>query len=259
MDGQTRQWWTFLRAASLLNIALWTLTVVSVPWDGPQRVQQATCAAIYVAVCAFRSFWPRVDLERTVLREGPLSSIALGRSAATLAELAFTVQCALWVHGLAGRLGLGWGQVLAWSFVPVIALAQACCWRAVLTLDHRWHAAEEVLWGLFMGLLAAVFVAAWPHCVGLDAWVIGVGLLGTACGAYVMLILDVPMYFARFGAERARGAPLLGLCEGWSDAVRRRHASGAWEVWREEVAWMTPYFSVGVWLSIALVWLTPGS
>ncbi|HEY7189620.1 MAG TPA: hypothetical protein VH436_23845 [Vicinamibacterales bacterium] len=29
----------------------------------------------------------------------------------------------------------------------------------------------------------------------------------------------------------------------------------AWDVWREEVAWMTVYFSVGVWTSLAMVLL----
>jgi len=29
----------------------------------------------------------------------------------------------------------------------------------------------------------------------------------------------------------------------------------AWEVWREEVPWMTLYFSIGVWTSLAMVLL----
>jgi hypothetical protein len=29
----------------------------------------------------------------------------------------------------------------------------------------------------------------------------------------------------------------------------------AWEIWREEVPWMTLYFSIGVWPSLAMVLL----
>lgn len=256
MDAETLRWWVGLRAVSVFNLALLAATLAALPPGGAVLRAQVVCAAIYVSVCAFRSFWPRVDLERTVLRDEALSSIALGRSAATVAELAFTVQCALWTFDVAGRAEVGWGQSLAWGFVPLIALAQACCWGGVLTLDHRWHAAEELLWGVFMALLAVVFVAAWPASSGLDAWVLPLGLVGTGCGAYVMLVLDVPMYFARHAEESARGLRTLGLAEGWSDALRRREPTGDWGVWRREVAWMTPYFSVGVWLSLALVWLT---
>jgi hypothetical protein len=40
-----------------------------------------------------------------------------------------------------------------------------------------------------------------------------------------------------------------------SDSQLRRHPSMAWEIWREEVPWMTLYFSIGVWTSLAMVLL----
>lgn len=32
---------------------------------------------------------------------------------------------------------------------------------------------------------------------------------------------------------------------------------GSWTAWKANALWLTPYFSLGVWLSIAMVWV-PG-
>jgi hypothetical protein len=254
-DRATHRWWTLLRAGSALNLVLLLATAALVPLDTPARQIQLGCAAVYVAVCAFRSFYPRVDLERTVLIDHPLSGIALGRTAATVAELAFVVQCALFVADLAPSAGAPWMSAVAGLLVPVIVVAEVCCWLGVLTLNHGWHAAEETLWALAVGLLGAAFVAAWPAAEGALSIALPVGLLGCAVAVFVMLGLDVPMYLRLSRASAAAGGPRLGVAEGLADALSRREPTGAWAVWRREVAWMTPYFTAGVWLSLALVWL----
>jgi hypothetical protein len=253
IDAETHRWWTFLRGASVVNGALLAATGALVPIDSPIRAAQIACAAIYVAVCAFRSFFPRVDLERTVLVDHPLSSIALGRSAATVAELAFTAQCALFVDALAG--GVGWRHAVAIVLVPLIAFAQGCCWLGVLTLDHRWHAAEEALWTVAMALLAVAFGTSFTAASPTVRAALILGGLACMGAAYVMAVVDIPMYLRRARDERAAGTPTLTVAAGVVDAVHRRHPTGAWAVWRREVLWMTPYFSVAVWISLALVWL----
>lgn len=255
MDTQTYRWWTGLRVVSVINLALLAITLILVPLDSGVVRLQALCAVIYTVVCAFRSFRPRVDLERTVLIDEPLSAIALGRTSATIAEMAFTVQLALFVDALAVATGVAWAVPIAWSLVPLIAVAQTCCWLGVLTLDHRWHAAEEALWAAMMVLLCAVFVAAAPSTSGITRALLPVGLGSCAIGAYVMVVMDMPMYFRRYREEVAAGTRFLGLGEGVRDAMSRRVQTGDWEVWRHEVAWMTPYFSAGVWLSLVLVWI----
>lgn len=250
MDRHTHLWWTALRAISLLNVALLVFTALS----APARPLQLLCASIYVAVCAFRSFLPRVDLERIVLVDHWLSSIAIGRTAATIAELVFTVQCALFVGTLAEVASLPALRIIALALVPLIAAAQVCCWLGVLTLRHTWHAAEESLWALVMGLIAAALVAAWPSAAPMRP-LLGLGVAACAGGAIVMLVFDIPMYLRRSREERASGRVFLSVPEGMRDAARRRNPTGSWALWRREVLWMTPYFSAGVWLSIALVWV----
>ena len=97
IDAQTRRWWTGLRLISCLNLALWG----GLFFTGAATPTQLTLSGIYVAVCAFRSFLPRIGLERVVLVDHWLSSIFLGRSLATVAEMAFTAQLAILLVALA--------------------------------------------------------------------------------------------------------------------------------------------------------------
>ena len=135
----------------------------------------------------------------------------------------------------------------------VIGIAQACCWAACLTLRHVWLACEETLWGFAMAILAYVLFSAMPG-EGALRYLLPLGLLGTGIAAFVMLVVDVPMYLRRRKENSEKGARYLTVTEGFWDALYRREPTGAWSFWKNEVTWMTPYFSVCVWLSLAMVW-----
>ena len=68
-----------------------------------------------------------------------------------------------------------------------------------------------------------------------------------------MFGVDVPMYWSRWLADEASGRHYLSLAQGFIDVSGRWVVSHRWDDWKSEVAWMTLYFSVAVWLSIALV------
>ena len=139
------RWHAVLAAFALLNLTLWSLTAL-----GITRAQatahanslaspyvQLLLSAMYVSGCAFRSVLPVYDIPRLVLIDSRLSSVMVGRSVATVAELCFATQWALILH----RIGLWSGSLLvqaaAVSIVPLIGLAQLCCWYAVLTTAQR--------------------------------------------------------------------------------------------------------------------------
>ena len=61
------------------------------------------------------------------------------------------------------------------------------------------------------------------------------------------------MYWYRHRADEVTGRPYLSIGAGWRDAVRRRIVTYGVEDWREEIPWMTLYFSTGVWVSLSLV------
>ena len=76
-------------------------------------------------------------------------------------------------------------------------------------------------------------------------------IYGIAAG--LTLMVDVRMYLQRWWLHAA--SRRLAISTGLRDSRHRRHPTLAWDDWREEVPWMTLYFSVGVWTSLAMVLL----
>jgi hypothetical protein len=92
-------WWSFLVTVSALNIALLAgLRAVyrGNPFGAANAIfaaePLALLSAVYVFGCAFRSLLPRADVERICLFNTWLSSVLVGRSVATVAELCFAIQ-----------------------------------------------------------------------------------------------------------------------------------------------------------------------
>lgn len=66
-----------------------------------------------------------------------------------------------------------------------------------------------------------------------------------------MALVDVPMYFARYYEDRElEETPFLYFSEGLIDIMYCHDIVRDFEFWREEVPWMTGYFSGCVWLSL---------
>jgi hypothetical protein len=256
-DSSVAWWHATLRAIAVLNIVLWSLTAFTVG-RVPVPYLQLALSAVYVAGCAYRSFLPVVDIPRLVLVDSTLSSVLVGRSVATVAELAFAAQWALLLHRIASLSGSPFGEAVALALVPLIVLAEGCSWYAVLTTRQRPHAAENSLWGLSAALLVAALLAIGPQQlaalhVPFIAWCLG-------GGAYVVFIFayDVPMYWARWRADEAQARKYLSIAAGWVDVRQRWTVSRRWQDWKDEVAWMSLYFTFGVWSSLWLAYASRG-
>jgi hypothetical protein len=253
MDPRLTLWVSSLAVLAVVNVGLWLWMAHAVSPRTPYAEAQLLLSAVYVGVCGFRSLFPRVDLERVCLWDSWLSAIVLGRTAATIAELCFALQCGLFVHRLSDLTGLPLLAAAAQTFLPLALAAQVACWYAVLSLDHLGHALEETLWALIMLILALTAGAAGLASQGDLAWLLLTGAVVYSVGAGLTLAFDVSMYVSRWRAwaKVAR----LPLATGLRDCGVRRTPTRAWEVWRHEVAWMTLYFSIGVWTSLAMVLL----
>jgi hypothetical protein len=246
-------WLGSLAALAALNVGFW-IWIARSPSAGTQYAQtQLLLSGVYVGVCGFRSLFPRIDLERMCLWDTWLSAILLGRMAATVAELCFALQCALFVQRLSEITGMPLLAAAAYTFVPLVILAELVCWYAVLSLNHIGHAIEESLWALLMLILSAMFGTAALATQGSLRALLIVGSLTYAVGAGLTMAFDVMMYVRRW-RMRAVGV-YLTLSTGLRDTRRRRQPTFAWEVWRQEAPWMTVYFSIGVWTSLAMVLL----
>jgi hypothetical protein len=75
---------------------------------------------------------------------------------------------------------------------------------------------------------------------------------GSAYVAYMGLV-DVPMYLERWLADEAFGRQYFTPAQGLADVSVRWIVSHEWSHWRTEAFWMSAYFSVAVWVSVALV------
>jgi hypothetical protein len=256
VDKPVLRWWSFLLLVSAGNLVLWVVIARQVHGLADGYVaQQLVLSGIFAAACAFRSILPRVDLERQCLWNSPLSSIFVGRSVATVAELCFAGQCALLIWKLSVLTGNPSLQVVGWSLVPLVLVAQLCCWYAVISLNHLGHAIEEILWSALAFLVALSLALTLGQMPAGTRILSGFGMVACAGAALLMLAVDVPMYLVRWRHARSSGVRYLPLREGLRDALRRRRVEHRWSEWRPEVPWMSLYFSVGVWLSLCLVFV----
>jgi len=254
-------WWSLLSAVAVFNIAAWLFAGVAlrrqratVPVDVFEYHRlQFILSAAYVLGCAFRSFLPVYDIPRLCVVDSPLSSVLIGRSVATIAELCFAAQWALMLREFGRAIGSETAQRISLVIVPLIVIAEICSWFSVLTTANLGHVFENSLWGfsaalVIFGLIAILSRSPEARRPMLLAWTIaGIAYVG------FMFIEDVPMYWARWLADEAAGREYLSLSQGLADAAACKVASLRWEDWRSEVAWMTLYFSGGVWASISLV------
>ena len=255
-DRRTIRWWLLLYGVSVVNVGAWfAVARVMSGRSEAYILQQLALSGLFVAACAFRSVLPRLDIERRCLWNTPLSSIFIGRSVATVAELCFAMQCALLILKLATLSGYESLRVVGLAVVPLIIVAQLACWYAVTSLNHLGHAIEELLWAAMVGLLAVSLGLAWVSMSGSIRLWLALGLAACIGAAILMLVVDVPMYLARWRQGRSCGIRYLPVREGLSDALSRRQVTHRWSEWRQEVPWMSLYFSVGVWLSLALVFI----
>lgn len=216
---------------------------------------QAILSGLYVFVCAFRSFFPRIDLERYCLFDTPLSSIVLGRSLATVAEICFSIQCAILIYDLGVYMDSSLVTFIAYSVVPIIIIAQIFCWYATLSLNHFWHGMEEVMWIIMITLAAGSFITGFFMLGGMLKVLMAVGIVSCLGAGYIMLFVDIPMYFNRTQQQAKRGRRYLRITEGMRDAMSRRIQTNDWSIWKQEVLWISTYFTFGVWMSIGMIFI----
>jgi hypothetical protein len=265
MSGGVFSWWVFLCTVGALNVIAWSLSAAALrrrqPLMSPDSYiacrRQLILSAVYVFGCAFRCALPVFDVPRICLFNTWLSSVIVGRTVATAAELCFVGQWALLLrHTIGHVVGRGGGffvKAVPRVIVPLILAAEVCSWYSVLTTSNIGHVVEESLWGLSATLVVATLVAFYPRCpANWRSVLIGAAAAGLLYAAYMFLV-DVPMYWSRWMADEALGRQYLSIAQGILDTSERRVVSHRWEDWKSEVVWMSLYFSVAVWISISLI------
>jgi len=270
------KWWGLLTFVSVVNIAVWfalyselqdhrtgvavwsflTHALVERQTGGASGtsgigLMLLLCAA-YVFGCAFRSFLPRADVQRICLFDTWLSSVVVGRTVATVAEVAFAAQWAIILHQLGTITGAETVLNAAWVIVPLIVVAEGFSWYAVLTRNFLGNAIENSIWAVAFFIVGIALGRLLPEFDGAVRAMFVLAIVGTAGYLAFLVTVDVPMYLKRWRANLAKGKRLLSPLEGLRDASTRWIVTHDIAAWKDEIPWMSLYFSAAVWSSLAL-------
>jgi hypothetical protein len=252
-------WWSFLALVSIANIAVWLSLyryLLEPQTNGPGGASgikvMLSLSAAYVFGCAFRSFLPRADVQRICLFDTWLSSVAVGRSVATVAEICFAAQWMIILHRLGVMTGAGTTLSAAGLIVPLILVAECFSWHAVLTKNYLGHAIENSIWAVCFLMIGIGLGRLLPEFAGPGRAVLAFTIIGIAGYLVFLATIDVPMYFRRWQAGGPDSHESLSHLEGLWDASRRWVVTHDMVEWRDEIPWMSLYFSVAVWASLAL-------
>jgi hypothetical protein len=250
-------WWSLLTAVSGANIAIWFLLYrelqPSGSVGGPSGIElMLLLCAGYVFGCAFRSFLPRADVQRICLFDTWLSSVLVGRSVATVAEICFVAQWAIILHQLGTMTSADTTLNAALVIVPLIVIAECCSWYAVLTTNYLWNAVENSLWAVTFFIVGIGLCRLLPEFDGPVRAGLAVTIAGIAAYLAFLMTVDVPMYLSRWRLGLADGSKLLRPLEGLRDVSTRWIVTHDVAEWKGEMTWMALYFSAAVWASLAL-------
>jgi hypothetical protein len=252
-------WWGVLTLVSGINIAVWFVLYHQLreqPTSGlgstsSIQLMLLLCAA-YVFGCAFRSFLPRADVQRICLFDTWLSSVVVGRSVATVAEVCFAAQWAIMLYQLGTMTGADTTLNAAWVIVPLILIAECFSWYAVLTTHYLGNAIENSIWAVAFFVIGIGLCRLLPEYDGLVRVVLAGAIVGIAGYLAFLMTVDVPMYLSRWRAKIADGGKHLRPLEGLRDVSTRWIVTHDLAHWKDEIAWMSLYFSAAVWASLAL-------
>jgi hypothetical protein len=252
-------WWGLLTMVSGANIAAWFLLYhqLGEPLTGglastPAIGLMLLLSAAYVFGCAFRSLLPRADVQRICLFDTWLSSVVVGRTVATVAEICFAAQWAMILHQLGTATGAGTTLNAAWVIVPLIVIAEGFSWHAVLTTNYLGNAIENSIWAVAFFVVGIGLCRLVPEFDGPVRVGLGITITGIAGYLAFLMTIDVPMYLNRWRTEVGDGSRLLRPLEGLRDVSTRWVVTHDIAQWKGEIAWMSLYFSAAVWASLAL-------
>jgi hypothetical protein len=260
-DWRVILWWIVLSAISVGNIFAWIFSygifrqkAHADPRFSTLRKWYPLLTGIYVAVCAFRSFLPRVDVQAYVLVNSWLSSIFVGRSVATLAELCFMGLLCIYLREVAKATGCRTGVIVSWIVVPLIAIAECFSWYSVITTSYLGNSVEESTWAFCEFLLLISLILIWPKAEHGKRRFLAPLLLVVGIYVVYMVTLDVPLYVSNYLADQAAAKVYLNFFQGIASALHKWIVTYSYADWSSQMLGVLLYFSITVWVSIALLY-----
>jgi hypothetical protein len=240
-----------------IDIAGWVPTFHEIHGGGslgrvPGMETMLLLSAAYVFGCAFRSFLPRADVQRICLFDTWLSSVAVGRSVATIAEVCFAAQWAMLLLQLGTMANAPTALNAAWVIVPLVLIAECFSWYAVVTTNYLGNAIENSIWAVSFLIAGIGACRLLPEFDGGVRVALALAIVGIVIYLAFLTTVDVPMYLKRWRTDVAEGNRGLRPLEGLRDVSTRWVVTHDLAAWKDEIAWMSLYFSAAVWSSLGL-------
>ena len=263
-------WWSIMVSVSVFNFALLFHILNSAKatqqpghllMPPAERRAVRLAAVIFTVVCAYRAILPRVDVPRRCWFDSPLNWIVFGRAAATIAEVAWASQMGLVLRRMAlslkehGALEADQIERMAWAGWSVIALAciaECWSWTNLITESNLFAVVEQALWCvlfLITGVGIWRLLPYWPDGAPRSYKIFAtcVILMGLEQGFEAF-----GLYLPRYLSDQDDGKQYNNFEDGISSLAGCREVTQSMDTWFGDAAWMTGYFSFGVWSSIWL-------
>jgi hypothetical protein len=136
--------------------------------------------------------------------------------------------------------------------LPLILIAECFSWYAVLTTNYLGNAIENSIWAVAFLVVGIGLCRLLPEFNGPVRVALAIAIIGIAGYLAFLMTIDVPMYLNRWQVALADGSTHLGFFEGFHDASTRWVVTHDFAHWKDEIVWMSLYFSAAVWASLAL-------
>lgn len=149
-------------------------------------------------------------------------------------------------------------QVSAVLAVLIYVAAECTSYYNVATTNEFWCAIEVILDGASYLIMAPACLWLWCKCPG--------KMCGSSAKAYLTVMcvvcvaypfynfaVDAPMYIARYHDDQAHHKQYLTFWKGIEDAATHRVVTHQLADWKQDIFWMTTYFTAGAWSGVLLM------
>ena len=273
-------WWAFLVIISIFNIAFIIIYMLSHKLTDMQK-PLFFFALIFSIVCGIRAIWPTKYVEKTCFLKTKIYTPFIIRILATVAEIAYILifvfvflHIIKTIHKFTTHK-LDHLKPYIYAVIPLILLAEVFSWLGSVTEYQFWNISEEVMWfissiiliALSLYILSKIKTSSEPKVKSIYYLLSVTVPIATLFAAFLALV-DIPMYIRRFNRNNIteikdiksffrdfENKHKINFNKRLDEMKKCQQVDQSLETWKEEIPWLTGYFTIGVWSSFALaIW-----
>ena len=194
----------------------------------------------YVLVNTLRSIHPKRDVENICLNKSKFSSVLIGRSIATVAEISFIVLLTIYYNKIANNKYSAYTKLI----IAIIIISEIFSWLGCTTKNQIYNTLEESGWALSF-IIFSVIVYQINSEKPSDN--LRFQLFCYVLFVVYLLAVDIPMYYKRWENSKKK---YLSISQGIDDIKNPKLITNDYNIWKQEMIWQTGYFFFASWYSI---------